>query len=336
MIKYHFKVARRVFGRNAFSFFINIFSIAVGMTAFILVFLWVKYELSFDDFNQRRENIYRVTCEGKIFENNVKDATSGSILSKALPGTFPKVEDAAALLDFDFLFSLPSISFYRNATNDWMNANVFTYLLLDEKTDYKAFETKLNDFLPEQIGPILKQWRNLSIAEWKANGESWRFVLQPLSKIHLYSFLKNEAGQNGNITYIYMASIIGLFILIISIINFANLTTVHSISRGKGIMVKKVLGAARKSIARQFLAESILNSYIALIVSVFFIPLIIPVLENTIGIKIFSEAVVTPSMYIWLFLFPVIIGVIAGLYPAFVISAMAPLKVMAEAKPLPL
>ena len=417
MIQQFLRLIIRIFKRNIFSSLTNVFGIAIGMSAFILVILWINYELSFDKFNERREQIYRITSEGKLLENEIKDATTGSILSKALPDLFPEVKKAVGMFDFgtammskpggegfrmkvsgatasffevftfpvmqgnyksleqpntafitqsaakrvfgdenpvgkilltgmdrenkqftitgvmadvpsnshftfDFLFSLPSISFYRDATGDWMNSNIYTYVLLDKNSDYKAFESKLNEYLQTQIAPILKQWR-------KAKGESWKFNLQPLLKIHLYSALKNEAGQNGNISYIYMSLAIGLFILIISLINFTNLYTVQSSARTKEITVKKVTGATRKSIMWQFLAESCTFSFIALIFSLVFVRLFIPVFVRNTEIRILSESGITPMMYVWLVLFAILTGIIAGLYPAFIVSGMSPIKALA-------
>jgi|APHig6443717497_1056834.scaffolds.fasta_scaffold22926_1 putative ABC transport system permease protein len=426
MIRNLIQIGSRIFKRNTFSSLTNIFSIAIGMTAFILVMLWIKYELSFDKFNEKRDDIYRVTCNGKIFEKEIKDATSGGVLSKVLPNTFPEVKSAVAINDFgtammskpngegfrlkafgatssffdifsipiiqgdykaleqpntafitqtaakkvygnenpigktlttgmdrenkqftivgviadvpknshftfDFLYSLPSISFYRNATNDWLNSMVYTYVLLNKGTNYKTFENKLNQHLQTQIEPILKSWRNLSLTEWRSKGESWNFVLQPLTRIHLNSSLKNEAGQNGNIMYIYMALIIGLFILIISIVNFVNLSTVQFTSRAKEIMVKKVTGASRKSIMAQFLTESTIYSVFSLFISIAFVRLVIPLFEKFTGIPLTSEQTMTPFIYAGLFIFSVLIGVLAGLYPAFVVSKMAPLTTLTSA-----
>ncbi len=427
MIRHLIQTCSRIFKRNIFSLLTNIFSIAIGMTAFILVMLWIKYELSFDQFNEKRADIYRVTCQGRIFEKDIKDATTGAVLSKVLPKTFPEVKSAVAMADFgtammskpngegfrlkafgatssffdvfsisvlqgdykaleqpntafitqsaakkiygnenpigktlttgmdredkqftivgviadipknshltfDFLYSLSSISFYRNATNDWLNSAVYTYLLFSEGVNHRAFEKKLNQHLQTQIEPILKGWRNLSLAEWGSKGESWGFVLQPLKKIHLYSSLKNEAGQNGNISYVYMAAIIGLLILLISVINFINLSTVQSTSRAKEIMVRKVTGASRKSIMAQFLAESTMYSFIAMVVSSTFAWLIIPFFEKYTGISMMSGASVTLEIYVGLFIFSVITGLLAGLYPAFIVSKMSPLTTLKSAR----
>ncbi|MCG6189785.1 ABC transporter permease [Maribellus maritimus] len=423
MIQQFLRLIIRIFRRNISSSLTNVISIAIGMSAFILVMLWVNNELSFDKFNEKREQIYRITSEGKLLENDINDATTGSILSKALPDLFPEVKEAVGMLDFgtammskpdgqgfrmkvsgataslfdvfsfpviqgdnksleepntafitqsaakriygdqnpvgkilstgmdhenkqftitgviadvpsnshftfDFLFSLPSISFYRNATGDWMNSNIYTYILLDKNTDYLTFESKLNEYLQTEIAPILANWRNLTVEDWKAKGESWRLKLQPLSKIHLYSTLKNEAGQNGNITYIYMALVIGLFILIISLINFTNLSTVQSSARVKEITVKKVTGASRKSIMWQFIAESCTYSFLALIISLAFVRLFIPVFEKNTEIQILSDSGLTPIMYLCLVLFAIFTGIVAGLYPAFVVSGMSPIKVL--------
>jgi putative ABC transport system permease protein len=100
MTNHFLQIAIRIFKRNTLSSLTNVFSIAVGMTAFILVMLWINFELSFDKFNEKRENVYRITCQGRIFENDINDATSGSVLSKELPKTFPEVKSAVAMADF--------------------------------------------------------------------------------------------------------------------------------------------------------------------------------------------------------------------------------------------
>jgi putative ABC transport system permease protein len=118
--------------------------------------------------------------------------------------------------------------------------------------------------------------------------------------------------------------------LIISLINFTNLSTVQSTSRRKEIMVKKVTGASRKSIMIQFLAESILYSFLALIISIAFAHVFIPVFERHTGITILSESSITPGMYFVLIVFSLFTGVLAGLYPSFVVSKMSPLKALAS------
>jgi len=425
MIKQYLQIAARLFQRNTLSSLTNIFSIAIGMTAFILVLFWIKYETSFDKFNEKRDRIYRVTSQGRIFENDINDATSGAVISKVLPKTFSEVKSAVAMNDFgtammskpngegfrlkvygatssffeifsipiiqgdyqaleqpntafitqsaakklygnespigktlttgmdrenkqftivgiiadipknshftfDFLYSLPSVSFYNIATNDWLNSSVYTYLLLNEGVSYKAFEEKLNQYLQTQIEPILKGWRNLSLAEWKEKGESWHYVLQALPQIHLHSSLKNEAGQNGNVSYVYMAAVIGLLILIISVINFINLSTVQSTSRAKEIMVKKVTGASRKSIMAQFLSESIMYCILSMLISATFVRLIVPFFENYTGITLMSGSSVTVEIYLGLIVFSVFTGFLAGLYPALVVSKMSPLNTLAS------
>ncbi len=417
----------RMFFRNTrksfFSSLTNIFSIALGFTAFIIVALWVNQELSFDNYNENKDRIYRVSSRGKLFDKEIKDALSGAVFSKTIPDVFAEVENVATMFNFhkammtktngealrlnaagansalfdvfslpvlqgnyksldqpntafltesaakklfgnenpvgqvistgmdrenkkftiagiikdipenshfqfDFLFSLQSLSFYRNPENDWINTSFYNYLLLHEGTNHKTFEAKLNKYAKGHFAPILKNWRNLSLDEWESKGESWGYTLQPLSKIHLYSSLKNEFMANGDITYVLMAVAVGLLILIISMVNFINLTTVSSMSRAKEISVKKISGATQKSIMVHFIAESCAYSFVALLLSSIFVYLLIPVFGTATGIHIFINLQSHLKLWIWSVPFSLLLGFLAGIYPAFIVSKRLPLQVL--------
>jgi len=233
-------------------------------------------------------------------------------------------------IKFDFLFSLSSCSFYRNSGEDWLNSGYHTYVLLEKNVNYKEFENKLKRYTQIKITPIIKGWKNLTFQEWVKSGQSFELLLQPLTSIHLHSSLKNELSQNGDITYVYMSLIIGLFILIISIVNFTNLSTVNSLARTKEIGIKKVSGATRKTLIEQFLTESCLFSLLATILSIVLVQIIIPLFNHFTEITISNNLIFHWKILAGMIPFLIIIGIIAGLYPAFVISKFSPVKVLSS------
>jgi putative ABC transport system permease protein len=227
----------------------------------------------------------------------------------------------------DFLFSLVSCSFYRNAGEDWGNSNFYTYLVLHNNVSYKDFEGELKEYTSIKLAPIVKELRNMAYQEWLKSGEKMEFFLQPLTKIHLRSSLTSELSQNGDINYIYISLIIGLFILIISIVNFTNLTIIKSFSRIREICIRKTFGASWISIMLQFLFDSCIFSLLALLIALFLIGLGTPWFNYLSGINIPVSSLLDWNLLLCLIPFFIIIGLLSGLYPALYFSEISPVKV---------
>jgi putative ABC transport system permease protein len=152
--------------------------------------------------------------------------------------------------------------------------------------------------------------------------------LQPIKRIHLHSNLDGEYQDNGNITYIYLFSLIAIFILLIACINFMNLSTARSASRAKEVGVRKVLGSQRVTLVWQFLSESIIFSLLAMLVALLLIELSLPFFNQMAG-KQLSFTLQTEWYYLASIpLFILLTGLLAGSYPAFYLSAFEPLKVI--------
>jgi len=206
-------------------------------------------------------------------------------------------------------------SFESNYTSEWANAEVFTYVLL--KNSFAAKKIEANS------GVFYKKYLSKALAN-----VDYRMELQPLKSIHLYSKLSYEAGSNGNITYIYIFSVIGLLILIIAVINYINLTTARSSARVKEIGVRKVIGSGRKSLMLMFFSESVLMSLFATFAAIAIMQFLMPYFNEISGKSLsFLHAGFLKISFVAL-LFAVMTGILSGIYPAFFLSGFRTIPAM--------
>jgi ABC-type antimicrobial peptide transport system, permease component len=227
---------------------------------------------------------------------------------------------------YDFFVSMyGQLSSYE--MNKWVNNNFNTYIVLDRGSDPKKLNAVLNDFVMKNVAPFFKSW-NLTEEEFKKQGNYLHYDLMPLSRVHLYSQKDGELEANGNIQYVYIFSIIALFILLIACVNFMNLSTARSSGRAKEVGVRKVLGSLRKNLITQFLAESLLISFIAMLLALAIAALLLPYFNTLSGKEFTLQAFFAPWLLPSLLLLVLIVGVLAGTYPAFYLSAFKPVAVL--------
>ncbi len=233
--------------------------------------------------------------------------------------------------DFDMLYSNNSQSWFRNNSGEnWLDANFYNYIVLKEGVDYKSFESKFNTYITKKVKEVIKRWKNISLEEWHASGDWVNFELQPITDIHLYSALESEYKQNGSILYIYIFLVVGILILVISIINFSNLSTVRAFGRSKEIGVRKVSGLKRSSLILQHLVESILLSFIAFLASLLIVYAVSPYFESITGIQI--EVYGHKFLIIAALFFGVALlsGLLGGIFPALILSKLSPVKIFSS------
>ncbi|HEB35458.1 MAG TPA: ABC transporter permease [Candidatus Aminicenantes bacterium] len=220
--------------------------------------------------------------------------------------------------DFFASFSSLNLEPTGNAAQDMLsNIDYLTYILLREGADYKEFEQKLVGFIDKYIGAVLK-----------GLGGSARLEVQPLTRIYLHSDLDSELERTGDISYVYLFSGIGLFILLLACLNFMNLATARSANRAKEVGLRKVVGAQRFQLIKQFLGESMILTFIALILSLLLASLTMPIFRNIsakdLTMGIFSNPVLMAGLLALFF----VVSVIGGSYPAFFLSAFRPVEVL--------
>jgi putative ABC transport system permease protein len=234
-------------------------------------------------------------------------------------------------MNYDFLVNFETLNraidpinkqlYYGDLSRNWQNFRIFTYLLLDANADPAAVENKMQTLIEENLGRMLR-----------TAGVELNPYLQKLTDIHLKSDLEGEIEPTGDESYIYIFSAVAIFILLIACINFINLSTARSENRAKEVGIRKVVGADRVQLLKQFLGESITFTFLASVIAgIAVLFLLIPF--NTIAEKNISASglinVQTISLLISLV---IIVGFISGSYPAFLLSAFRPAEVLSGKK----
>lgn len=410
MLKNYFKIAFRNLWRYRGFSFLNISGLAIGMTAGFLILLYVGFELSYDKFHTKTDQIYRVVADIKTPSENIEANIPAWAVPPNLEKQFPEVisavrisdlnmlvrkdeikyqESDAVIVDSDFfnvfdfkllqgdsdkvlkspftivlsetaskkyfgdqdpigqtlkimdeghiatvtgvMEDIPenshintnmvlSMTTYtesldRDLDNQWGSYDASGYILVNKNTDIDLLTSKFPEFLEQNNGEEMK--------------ESQMFVtlfLEPFKDVYLRS-TRGGAGD-GNIDNIYIFSIVAIFILLIACINFINLTTARSVERAKEVGVRKVIGAEKRHLGLQFIGESIIISFLAFLITVVLTALSIPYFNELAGKTISAGIFSTPSHILILFLISLGIGLLAGIYPAVVLSSFKPVSVL--------
>ena len=206
-----------------------------------------------------------------------------------------------------------------NNTSWVVNDNFYTYIKLKHGSNVPHVVAELNAYLQKHAG-----------AEMKAHSDHITNSLQELADIHLNSseFQDYLAYKQSNLKYLYLLASIAIVILLLACINYMNLTTAHAITRAREVGVRRVMGAGKQVIRCQFLIETFMVSLCALVVSIGLSFLFLPVFNSLTGQALSFFASENSSLILWLILIALITGLIAGLYPAFYLSAFNPVRVL--------
>lgn len=219
-------------------------------------------------------------------------------------------------------------SFEDSKSPSWMISEFFTYLVLQKGYDYKKLEAKLPQTVDKYMGPQLKQAMGVTMAEFRKSGNNIGLYLQPLTDIHLHSDFGYDLGNNGDIKYVYIFGAVAIIMLIIACINFMNLSTASASKRAREVGVRKVMGSQKKELIGQFLLESILLFSIALIFAIVIGIIALPLFNELSGKNLNMQFSQISSFLPQLLLFGLIIGIMAGSYPAFFLSSFKPISVL--------
>ena len=220
----------------------------------------------------------------------------------------------------DFLVSFSTLNdntiYGRDGLETGWGANSFgTYILVNDEFDPERVEAQFPDFLDRHMGQ----------SEGPVQPSSWtNLYLQPLTSIHLHSQLDAEEEANGNIDYVYIIGVIGVFLLLIAGFNFINLSTARATTRGKEVGLRKAIGAFRQQLILQHLSESVLLAFFAFLLSVVLISLALPWLNAFTDKTIELSQYTTPRAILGVIAIIFIVGTLAGVYPAFIISGFKP------------
>lgn len=256
---------------------------------------------------------------GKIMYIN-NDKTTPYTIS-AVMENFP----ATSHLQYDFLVSPAGREFEPGEQNNWSQFNYHTYILLKAGADAKDFEQKITAQMVKNY--FLPNIKKGGAKNPEQEAAKIHMVLQPITDINLYSYDVRDGLSHGDIRFVWLFAGVAAFILIIAGINFVNLATAKSANRAKEVGLRKVIGSHRSGLIQQFLTESMLYSCLSFIIGLLLAWLLLPYF-NTLA----SKSLMMPWGNWWLL--PVIlisafvVGIIAGLYPAFYLSGFKPIQVL--------
>ncbi len=411
MIKNYIITAFRNLVRNPVYTLINTFGLSIGITCSILIMIFINHELSYDRFNRKADDLYRMVFEMVEQNTSIKTPQMTAPVAPAMQEEFPEVINVTRLstnregffsyqnrnhhirnllytdssffdmfsydliqgdqesvmrepysvvlceetarkifgdqnpvgeiirwnnrddlmvtgvvkqppanshLQFSSLVSFSSLYDDKRLYMDWNGGmQYYHYVELVSGFPKEEIEAKLPDFMYRHINYLYEQ-----------HGWSIHALLQPIKKIHLGSHFLGEMAVVGNKSNLFVFSAIALFILIVACINFMNLTTARSTKRAKEVGVRKVVGAGRKKLIRQFLGETIILSVIALVFALILIEIILPVFNQLINRNLELYIVDNLGLIIGIPILIILVGTMAGSYPAFFLSAFNPVKVM--------
>lgn len=410
MFKNYLKIAyRNIIKQKAYSI-INIFGLALGLTACILVGLYIWQDFNYDNYHKNGDNIYRVSLEAALPSGTMHMAETTALVAPNLKQNYPEiVKISRVYFSSDDLITYEEKKFYEEeiifADEDFFD--IFSYEILQgnpnkflKKENTAVITRKMADkyFGTENpVGKILNYNNKIDfeitgvienvpvnshfifdmvatygtlvdlpegnyLDQWGATFGSYTYlmlhpetdieqfvnkvdpfliekmeltdlvtqlvILQPIKSIHLFSNLEDEINPNSSVTYILILGSISLFILILACINFINLTTARAVKRAREIGVRKVFGAAKQQLIRQFLGESILITLISLICALVIVELFEPAFNKLIGTELTYQFFSSSGIMLTIFLAALLAGVLSGLYPAFVLTHYQPVHVM--------
>jgi len=244
---------------------------------------------------------------GKIIDVDQKRKLKVTGVAKDVP--------ANSHLNFDMVMPLSyysSMDFFKV----WINNNNFTYVLLDDHANKASIESRFPRFMEKYMG-----------ADMQKLGFKFSLSITPLKDVYFGTSSDYDPVRHGDKKVVYIFLSIAVLILLIACINFMNLSTIRAAERSKEVGLRKVMGALRNSLVWQFIGESVLLTIISCLLSVAFLQLLLPAYSNLLG---YSIAVPYTSWYMYAFLagIVVVVGFLAGSYPALILSGFSPIEAL--------
>lgn len=218
-------------------------------------------------------------------------------------------------LRFEMVISFVTLPpLFYGPIDRWLRQDFYTYLLLADAAAAEQVSAKLPAFYQRHMAQ-----------EFAGIGSSLRFFLQPLTDIHLRSHLEHELEANGDLAYVMIFSLVAVLILAIACINFMNLATARASKRAREVGMRKVVGARRSELVRQFLGEALVFAALAFLLALALTWLLLPLFNNLAGYTLQPADLLQPSLLVPMLLLAVLAGMLAGSYPALLLASFRPI-----------
>ena len=210
----------------------------------------------------------------------------------------------------------------------WIYNNLSTYLLLKPNSSYMTVNEKFPELLIKYVGPEVQRFMGISLSDFAAQGNKYRYYLQNLNDIHLDPSIQQEFKEASDPKYLRIFGSIAILIILIAAINFMNLSTAQASRRVKEVGIKKIGGSTRGMLITQFLSESFILSLISLIIALIFIKIALPYFNNLLGAKLLLNIFTNWYTIPLLILLCLLVSLLAGSYPAFFLSSFSPYDIL--------
>ncbi len=241
------------------------------------------------------------------------------------------IRDMPEQSQFHFSFIRPlreSWTFNDPDDNDWLSSNYYTYILAQPGTTRAEVQKDVDEVVNLNISRALQKMFTASVADLEKTGNHIRYRIFPLTDVHLHSNKSYELEANSNIQFVYIFSIIAVLILLIACVNFMNLSTARSANRAREVGIRKVAGSTKGHLIIQFLTESILLSLFSLILALGIAALLLPMFNQLAGKSLHPDVLFSGRFLLILIGLVLLVGCLAGSYPAFYLSSFQPVHVL--------
>ncbi len=226
--------------------------------------------------------------------------------------------------EFDFIISMSNVEFFRGEANAWGANNYQVYLRLHPDTDPGALQTEMHNLAVKYLLPFHKRIGNVNAEGFV---ETVQYELQPVTDIHLYTSDTRDPFQHGNVRFVWLFGAIAGLILLIAVVNFINLSTAKSANRAMEVGLRKAIGSRKYDLIIQFLIESVMFSLLSFALGIILTSLLLPYFN-----EMADKTLILPLSAWWfvpgLLFASVLIGIMAGMYPAFYLSSFKPIQVL--------
>lgn len=229
-------------------------------------------------------------------------------------------------MQFDFILSMTSWDQLKYAI--WLNSSVVTYFKISPNAKIESVNDKYRYFIETYCAQEIQRFMKMDLKKLEETGGKIGFTTQALTDIHLHSQFTDELEANGNIRYLYLFGMIAGFIILLACINFMNLSTARAANRAKEVGVRKTIGGMRSKLIGQFLMESYLYTLLAVVLGLAFVSIALNSFNLITGKEITFSSLINPLFIGGIVAFTLIVGLIAGSYPAFYLTSFKPVDVL--------
>lgn len=223
---------------------------------------------------------------------------------------------------------LSYLTIEKTLWHGWTSNSIFTYIRKNPRTSEESINAGLTELVRKHVGKELEEGLGISFDEFLRQGGIYSYVIYPITDSHLRSEYQGDMEPASDIMYVYIFSAIGLFMLLIACINFMNLSTARSAGRAKEVGLRKTFGSVRSQMVVQFIAESVVYSFIATLLAFLISYLVLPFFNELSGKQLTPANLLTPSFLGLTFLLIVVVGILAGSYPAFYLTSFEAVDVL--------